>query len=167
MRKVIARRLTESKQFAPHFYLTIDCEIDACLTVRKQLNDKGGDDFKLSVNDLVIRAAALALKQVPAANASWTEKAIRIYRQVDISVAVAIDEGLITPVIRDAGSKGLKQISDEMKDLAPRARARKLAHQEVTGGTVSSPNLGMEVLTDRPDDVKLQPGGTPNTETPH
>ncbi|HEY9567743.1 MAG TPA: 2-oxo acid dehydrogenase subunit E2, partial [Thalassobaculum sp.] len=148
MRKVIARRLTESKQFAPHFYLTIDCEIDALLTVRKQLNDKGGDDFKLSVNDLVIRAAALALKQVPAANASWTEKAIRIYRQVDISVAVAIDEGLITPVIRDAGSKGLKQISAEMKDLAKRARERKLKPEEFQGGTFSISNLGMYGIKD-------------------
>ncbi|MEQ8817919.1 MAG: pyruvate dehydrogenase complex dihydrolipoamide acetyltransferase [Thalassobaculum sp.] len=148
MRKVIAKRLTESKQFAPHFYLTVDCEIDALLKVRKQLNDKAGDGVKLSVNDLVIRAAALALKQVPAANASWTEKAIRIYKQVDISVAVAIDDGLITPVIRDAGSKGLKQISAEMKDLATRARDRKLKPEEFQGGTFSISNLGMFGIKD-------------------
>ncbi|MEQ8397237.1 pyruvate dehydrogenase complex dihydrolipoamide acetyltransferase [Thalassobaculum sp.] len=147
MRKVIAKRLTESKQFAPHFYLTIDCEIDELLKVRKDLNAKG-DDFKLSVNDLVIRAAALALKKVPAANASWTEKAIRIYKQVDISVAVAIDDGLITPVIRDAGSKGLKQISAEMKDLATRARDRKLKPEEFQGGTFSISNLGMFGIKD-------------------
>ncbi|GHD47478.1 acetyltransferase component of pyruvate dehydrogenase complex [Thalassobaculum fulvum] len=148
MRKVIAKRLTESKQFAPHFYLTVDCEIDALLKVRKQLNDKAGDGVKLSVNDLVIRAAALALKQVPAANASWTEKAIRIYKQIDISVAVAIDDGLITPVIKDAGSKGLKQISAEMKDLATRARDRKLKPEEFQGGTFSISNLGMFGIKD-------------------
>ncbi|MEQ9331836.1 pyruvate dehydrogenase complex dihydrolipoamide acetyltransferase [Thalassobaculum sp.] len=148
MRKVIAKRLTESKQFAPHFYLTVDCEIDALLKVRKQINDKAGDGVKLSVNDLVIRAVALALKQVPAANASWTEKAIRIYKQVDISVAVAIDDGLITPVIRDAGSKGLKQISAEMKDLATRARDRKLKPEEFQGGTFSISNLGMFGIKD-------------------
>ncbi len=147
MRKVIAKRLTESKQFAPHFYLTIDCEIDELLKVRKELNAKG-DDYKLSVNDLVIRATALALKRVPAANASWTEKAIRVYKQVDISVAVAIDEGLITPVIRDAGSKGLKQISAEMKDLATRARERKLKPEEFQGGTFSISNLGMFGIKD-------------------
>jgi len=147
MRKVIARRLTESKQFAPHFYLTVDCEIDALLKVRKDLNGKG-DDVKLSVNDLVIRATALALKRVPAANASWTEKATRVYRQIDISVAVAIEGGLITPVIRDAGSKGLKQISTEMKDLATRARDGKLKPEEYQGGTFSISNLGMFGIKD-------------------
>ncbi|MCR9176101.1 MAG: pyruvate dehydrogenase complex dihydrolipoamide acetyltransferase [Alphaproteobacteria bacterium] len=147
MRKVIAKRLTESKQFAPHFYLTVDCEIDELLKVRKDLNAKS-DAYKLSVNDLVIRAAAVALKQVPAANASWTEKAIRIYKQVDISVAVAIDGGLITPVIKDAGSKGLIEISSSMKDLATRARAGKLAPDEFQGGTFSISNLGMFGIKD-------------------
>ena len=147
MRKVIAKRLTESKQFAPHFYLTIDCEIDELLKVRKDLNAKS-DAYKLSVNDLVIRAAAVALKQVPAANASWTEKAIRIYKQVDISVAVAIDGGLITPVIKDAGSKGLVEISSSMKDLATRARAGKLSPEEYQGGTFSISNLGMFGIKD-------------------
>ena len=147
MRKVIAKRLTESKQFAPHFYLTIDCEIDELLKVRKDLNAKS-DAYKLSVNDLVIRAAAVALKQVPAANASWTEKAIRIYKQIDISVAVAIDGGLITPVIKDAGSKGLVEISSSMKDLATRARAGKLSPEEYQGGTFSISNLGMFGIKD-------------------
>ena len=147
MCKVIAKRLTESKQFAPHFYLTIDCEIDELLKVRKDLNAKS-DAYKLSVNDLVIRAAAVALKQVPAANASWTEKAIRIYKQVDISVAVAIDGGLITPVIKDAGSKGLVEISSSMKDLATRARAGKLSPEEYQGGTFSISNLGMFGIKD-------------------
>ncbi|WP_420565578.1 pyruvate dehydrogenase complex dihydrolipoamide acetyltransferase [Thalassobaculum sp.] len=147
MRKVIAKRLTESKQFAPHFYLTIDCEIDELLKVRKDLNAKS-DAYKLSVNDLVIRASAIALKQVPAANATWTEKAIRIYDQVDISVAVAIEGGLITPVIRDAGSKGLAQISKEMKDLATRARDGKLSPEDYQGGTFSISNLGMFGIKD-------------------
>jgi pyruvate dehydrogenase E2 component (dihydrolipoamide acetyltransferase) len=117
------------------------------LKVRKDLNAKS-DAYKLSVNDLVIRAAAVALKQVPAANASWTEKAIRIYKQVDISVAVAIDGGLITPVIKDAGSKGLVEISSSMKDLATRARAGKLSPEEYQGGTFSISNLGMFGIKD-------------------
>ncbi|MFO7482328.1 pyruvate dehydrogenase complex dihydrolipoamide acetyltransferase [Oceanibaculum nanhaiense] len=149
MRKVIAKRLMESKLTAPHFYLTIDCEIDRLLAVRKELNEKAGDSgYKLSVNDLIIRASALALKKVPAANATWTESAIRIYDQVDISVAVAIDDGLITPVIRDAGSKGLIEISAEMKDLAKRARDRKLKPEEFQGGTFSISNLGMFGIKD-------------------
>ncbi|MCR9073012.1 MAG: pyruvate dehydrogenase complex dihydrolipoamide acetyltransferase [Alphaproteobacteria bacterium] len=147
MRKVIAKRLAESKQFAPHFYLTIDCEIDELLKVRKDLNAKS-DAYKLSVNDLVIRASAIALKQVPAANATWSEKAIRIYDQVDIAVAVAIEGGLITPVIRDAGSKGLKEISASMKDLATRARDGKLSPEEYQGGTFSISNLGMFGIKD-------------------
>ena len=149
MRKVIAKRLMESKLTAPHFYLTVDCEIDKLLAVRKELNEKAGDSgYKLSVNDLIIRASALALKKVPAANATWTESAIRIYDQVDISVAVAIDDGLITPVIRDAGSKGLIEISAEMKDLAKRARERKLKPEEFQGGTFSISNLGMFGIKD-------------------
>lgn len=149
MRKVIAKRLMESKLTAPHFYLTIDCEIDKLLAVRKELNEKAGDSgYKLSVNDLIIRASALTLKKVPAANATWTESAIRIYDQVDISVAVAIDDGLITPVIRDAGSKGLIEISAEMKDLAKRARERKLKPEEFQGGTFSISNLGMFGIKD-------------------
>ena len=147
MRKVIAKRLTESKQFAPHFYLTVDCEIDALLEVRKQLNAKL-DGEKVSVNDLVIKASAQALKKVPAANASWTDEAIRIFKSVDISVAVAIDGGLITPVIRGAQNKGALDIAREMKDLASRARDGKLMPEEYQGGTFSISNLGMFGIKD-------------------
>ena len=147
MRKVIARRLTESKREAPHFYLTVDCHIDALLDARKELNSRspadGPDAYRISVNDFVIRAAALALGKVPAANASWTDAAIRLYHRADISVAVAVPDGLITPVIRDAGAKGLATISAEMKDLAGRAREGKLAPEEYQGGTFSISNLGM------------------------
>ncbi|WP_028464889.1 pyruvate dehydrogenase complex dihydrolipoamide acetyltransferase [Nisaea denitrificans] len=147
MRKVIAKRLTESKQFAPHFYLTVDCEIDALLNVRKELNAKL-DGEKVSVNDLVIKASAQALKKVPAANASWTDEAIRIFKSVDISVAVAIEGGLITPVIRDAQNKGALDIAREMKDLASRARDGKLMPEEYQGGTFSISNLGMFGIKD-------------------
>lgn len=142
MRKTIARRLTESKQTAPHFYLTVDCRIDELLDLRKKLN-ANANDYKLSVNDLIIRAAALALKEVPEANASWFEDAVRMWHTVDISVAVAIEGGLITPIIRGAEGKGLKAISSEMKDLAERARIGKLAPEEYQGGTFSISNLGM------------------------
>jgi pyruvate dehydrogenase E2 component (dihydrolipoamide acetyltransferase) len=147
VRKIIAQRLTESKREAPHFYLTVDCHIDALLEARKELNSRspaeGPDAYKISVNDFVVRATALALGKVPAANASWTDAAIRLYQRADISVAVAIDEGLITPIIHDAGSKGLATISAEMKDLAARARDGKLAPEEFQGGTFSISNLGM------------------------
>jgi pyruvate dehydrogenase E2 component (dihydrolipoamide acetyltransferase) len=143
IRKVIARRLGESKRDAPHFYLSIDCEIDQLLKVRQELNARAGDKYKLSVNDFVIRACALALKQVPAANASWTEAAIRLYKQADISVAVAAPSGLITPIIRQADAKGLAAISNEMKELAGRAREGKLKPEEYQGGTFSVSNLGM------------------------
>lgn len=145
MRKVIARRLTDSKQMVPHFYLTIECEIDNLLAMRKDLNARGAEDgaFKLSVNDFVIRAAALALKKVPAANASWTDTATLRYHSADISVAVAVENGLITPVVRNADSKGLAEISTEMKDLAGRAHEGKLMPEEYQGGTFSISNLGM------------------------
>jgi len=145
MRKVIARRLAESKQTVPHFYLTIECEIDNLLAMRKDLNERGAEDgaFKLSVNDFVIRAAALALKKVPAANASWTDAATLRYHSADISVAVAVENGLITPVVRNADAKGLAEISIEMKDLAGRAHEGKLMPEEYQGGTFSISNLGM------------------------
>jgi len=144
VRKVVARRLTESKQQAPHFYLSLDCQIDALLKLRTDLNTRAEKDgVKLSVNDLVIKAAALALRKVPAANASYTEAAIRRYKTVDISVAVAIPDGLITPIVRNADTKGLATISSEMKDLATRARAGKLKPEEFQGGTFSISNLGM------------------------
>ncbi|HUC61804.1 MAG TPA: pyruvate dehydrogenase complex dihydrolipoamide acetyltransferase [Alphaproteobacteria bacterium] len=149
MRKVIAQRLTESKQKQPHYYLSIDCEIDALLKARETLNAmapetvKGTPDYKLSVNDFVIKALAVALRRVPAANASWHDTAIRLYQRADISVAVALPAGLITPVIRGADAKGLAQISSEMKELAARARAGKLKPHEFQGGTFSLSNLGM------------------------
>ncbi|MSP50338.1 MAG: pyruvate dehydrogenase complex dihydrolipoamide acetyltransferase [Alphaproteobacteria bacterium] len=144
IRKVVARRLTESKQQAPHFYLSLDCQIDALLKLRGDLNARAEKDgVKLSVNDLVIKAAAIALRKVPAANASYTEAAIRRYKQIDISVAVAIPDGLITPIVKNADLKGLAQISAEMKDLATRARAGKLRPEEFQGGTFSISNLGM------------------------
>jgi len=142
MRKAIARRLTESKQTAPHFYMTIDCEIDALLETRTQLNEKI-ESGKISVNDFVIRASALAMRQVPSANASWTEEETRIHKNVDISIAVAIDGGLITPIVKNADNKGLQTISDEMRDLAERARSGKLSPEEFQGGTFSISNLGM------------------------
>jgi len=144
IRKVVARRLTESKQQAPHFYLSLDCNIDALLKLRSELNARSEKDgVKLSVNDLVIKVAALALKKVPAANASYTEAAIRRYKQIDISVAVAIPDGLITPIVKNADLKGLAQISSEMKDLAARAKIGKLKPEEFQGGTFSISNLGM------------------------
>ena len=142
MRRVVARRLAESKQTVPHFYLTVDCAIDELLNVRKRLNAKA-DAHKISINDFVIRAAALALRQVPEANASWSDEAILLWQRVDVSVAVALDDGLITPIVRGADQKGLAQIAAEMKDLAERARAGKLKLEEFQGGTFSISNLGM------------------------
>jgi pyruvate dehydrogenase E2 component (dihydrolipoamide acetyltransferase) len=141
MRKTIARRLTESKQTVPHFYLTIDTEIDELLSLRKRLNDK--TDAKISVNDFVIRAVALALKKVPTANASYDDSGMMYYEHADISVAVATPNGLITPIIKAAEGKGLTQIATEMKDLAARARDGKLKPDEFQGGTFSISNLGM------------------------
>jgi pyruvate dehydrogenase E2 component (dihydrolipoamide acetyltransferase) len=146
MRKVIARRLTESKQTIPHFYLTVDCTLDALLALRKQLNERPGADYKLSVNDFVIKAAALALRKVPAANVSFGGDKIYQYHDVDIGVAVAIPDGLVTPVIRKADQKGLAAISAEMKDLSARARdpgGMKLKPEEYQGGSLSISNLGM------------------------
>jgi pyruvate dehydrogenase E2 component (dihydrolipoamide acetyltransferase) len=142
MRRVIARRLTESKQTVPHFYMTVDCEIDELLRIRKVLN-AASEGNHISVNDFVIRAAALALRQVPAANASWSEDAIILWERADIAVAVALDDGLITPIVKGADQKGLAQIASETKDLASRARAGKLKLEEFQGGTFSISNLGM------------------------
>jgi pyruvate dehydrogenase E2 component (dihydrolipoamide acetyltransferase) len=147
MRKTIARRLQESKQFVPHFYLTIDCEIDRLLKVREEINGgapkEGKGAFKLSVNDLIIKACAIALRQVPAANASWSDEGVKMYKSSDISVAVAIPNGLITPIIRQAENKRLSEISNEMKGLAGRAKDGKLKPEEYTGGSFSLSNLGM------------------------
>jgi len=143
MRRTIAARLVESKQTVPHFYLTMDCQIDDLLALRKRLNDKANGAFKLSINDLIIKVCGIALRRVPAANASYTDEGIKLYQSADVAVAVAIDGGLITPVIRDAANKGLEQISAEMKELAGRARDGKLAPEEYQGGTFSISNLGM------------------------
>ena len=143
MRKTIARRLTESKQQIPHFYLSVDCEIDELLAMRKTLNDKADGAYKLSVNDMVIKAAAIALRRVPKANASWTDEGVKLYKSADISVAVAIEGGLITPVVRQAENKGLEAISVEMKSLSEKARDGKLGPEEYQGGTFSISNLGM------------------------
>ena len=143
MRKVIAKRLSESKQTIPHFYLAVDCEIDALLKLRKEINERAGDAYKLSVNDFVIKASAAALRKMPQGNASWTEDAIQQYNRVDVSVAVATPEGLITPIVRDADIKSLGAISNEMKDLAARAKSKKLKLEEFQGGGFSISNLGM------------------------
>ncbi len=146
MRKVIARRLGESKQNVPHFYLSIDCNLDALLLLRQDINAESGEGegaYRVSVNDFVIKACALALRDVPAANASWTDDAILQYEDVDVAVAVATDGGLITPIVRNADSKGLIAISREVKELAEKARAGKLRPDEFQGGGFSISNLGM------------------------
>jgi pyruvate dehydrogenase E2 component (dihydrolipoamide acetyltransferase) len=143
MRKIIAGRLQQSKQTAPHFYLTVDCEIDQLLQSRKQLNALAEDGVKISVNDLVIRAAAQALIKVPEANASWEGDHTRLFTHADISMAVAIDGGLITPVIWAAEKKGLAELSQISRDLAARARSGSLAPEEFTGGSFTISNLGM------------------------
>ena len=143
-RKTIARRLTESKQTVPHFYLTIDVDAAPLVAARKQMNGTLKDTGeKVSFNDIVIKAAAVALRHVPECNASWLGDAIAFHQVVDISVAVAIPDGLITPVVRDADIKGILQISREVKELAGRARDKKLRPEEFTDGTFSISNLGM------------------------
>jgi len=144
MRKTIARRLTESKQTVPHFYLTVDVRLDAMLKLRADLNKAlEGQGIKLSVNDLLVKALGLALVQVPDANVSFAGDHLRKFSRADVSVAVAIPGGLITPVIRDSANKRLSQIATEMKDLAARAKEGKLQPPEYTGGTASISNLGM------------------------
>ena len=148
MRKVIARRLTESKSTVPHFYISADCRLDALLKLRADLNKAasvkdGAPSYKLSINDMVIKAWALALRDVPAANVSWTDAAMLHHAHADIGVAVSIEGGLITPIIRKAETKSLSVISNEMKDLATRAKTRKLKSEEYNGGSSAISNLGM------------------------
>ncbi|MEQ8283061.1 MAG: pyruvate dehydrogenase complex dihydrolipoamide acetyltransferase [Parvibaculum sp.] len=143
MRKTIARRLTQSMQEIPHFYLTVDCALDELLVTRKKLNAEAGDGAKLSVNDFLIRAAALALVKVPMANVSFAGNALLKHEHADIGIAVALDGGLITPIIRAAETKGLAEISAEAKSLAERARNKKLKPNEFEGGSFSISNLGM------------------------
>lgn len=142
VRQVIANRLLESKQTVPHFYLTVDCELDALLKLRSQVN-KDEENIKVSVNDFIIRAVAKSLRDVPAANASWAGNGILNYTDVDVSVAVASENGLITPIVKKADEKSLTTISKEMKDLAGRAREGKLAPHEFQGGGFTISNLGM------------------------
>lgn len=143
MRKTIARRLLEAKQTIPHFYLSIDIELDALLDLRTRLNARPNADYKLSVNDFVIKAVALALRKVPACNASFAGDKILRYRDVDVAVAVAIEGGLVTPIIRQADRKSLSVISAEMKELAAKAKAGKLQPHEFQGGGFTVSNLGM------------------------
>ena len=143
IQKVVAKRLTDSHINVPDFPLAIDCEIDGLLKMRKELNGQAPEGVKISVNDMLIRACALALKHVPEANARYTPDGIAMHKHADVAVAVAIDGGLITPIVRGAENKGLSTISSEMKDLAGRARERKLKPQEYQGGTFSISNLGM------------------------
>ncbi len=146
MRKTIARRLTESKQNVPHFYLTIDVDAGPLVALRKQLNtDLGQLDppKKVSFNDFVVKAVAIAITRSPTVNATFTPDALIYHRRVDISVAVAVDEGLVTPVVRNADQKSLVQINEEVADLAGRARDKKLKPEEMTNGTFSISNLGM------------------------
>jgi len=154
MRKTIAKRLTESKQTIPHFYVSVDCELDALLALRAQLNgaaatDKDGKPaYKLSVNDMTIKALALALRDVPDANVSWTDENMVMHKHADVGVAVAIPGGLITPIIRRAEEKPLSVISNEMKDLGKRAKERKLKPEEYQGGTTAVSNMGMMGVKD-------------------
>ncbi len=152
VRRVTARRLAEAKQNVPHFYVSIDVELDALLKLRGELNAKspkqGAAAFRLSLNDLLIKAAAMTLRRVPGVNASFAEDAILLYDDVDISVAVSIPNGLITPVIRQADRKGLAAISNEAKSLIERARAGKLKPHEFQGGGFSISNMGMYGVRD-------------------
>ena len=153
MRKTIAKRLQESKQTIPHFYVTVDCELDALLALRAQLNKAAPvrDDkpaYKLSVNDMVIKALALALRDVPDANVSWTDEAMVRHSHADVGVAVSIPGGLITPIVRRAEEKTLSAISNAMKDLGARARERKLKPEEYQGGTTAVSNMGMMGVKD-------------------
>ncbi len=148
MRKTVAARLTEAKQTVPHFYLTLDCNIDALMAAREQINsaapmEDGKPAYKLSVNDFVIKAWALALQKVPKANATWAVDSILYHKRSDVAVAVAVPGGLFTPVVRSADTKTLRQISDDVKDLAARARNKKLAPHEYQGGSSAVSNLGM------------------------
>jgi pyruvate dehydrogenase E2 component (dihydrolipoamide acetyltransferase) len=154
MRRVIAQRLTQSTQTIPHFYLTMDCNIDALMAAREQINAAAPKDadkkpaYKLSVNDFVIKALAVALQRVPDANVSWTESGMLKHKHSDVGVAVAMPGGLITPIIRKAEGLPLSVISNQMKDFAARARARKLKPEEYQGGTTAVSNLGMYGIKD-------------------
>ncbi len=166
MRKAIARRLTESKQQVPHFYLSVDVAMDRLMDLRAQLNEAADGAFKLSVNDFIVKAVAKALMDVPAANASWADSHTYQHKHAHISIAVAIEGGLITPVVRFAEQKSIVDISNEIKELAGRARAGELKLEEYTGGTFSISNLGMygikqfQAIVNPPEGAILAVGGT-------
>ena len=181
MRKTIAERLVKSKNEAPHFYLSLDCNIDELLKVRKTINSKSNDEYKISVNDMIIKASSAALLKVPKANASWENENTKYFNNTDISVAVAIEGGLITPIVKNVQSKGLLEISMDMKDLAKKAKDGKLTIEDLQGGTFTISNggvygsmlstpilnlpqsgvLGMHNIVDRPvvidGEVKIRP----------
>ena len=154
MRRIIAERLTEAKQTIPHFYLSVDVQLDALLALRTEINGKatagpdGKPSYKISVNDFVIKTMGAALQQVPDANVTWTDGGMLKHVQSDVGVAVAIPGGLLTPVVRNVEAKGLAKISNEMKDFAARARDRKLMPEEYQGGTTAVSNLGMFGIKD-------------------
>jgi len=166
MRKAIARRLTESKQQVPHFYLSLDVEMDRLMDLRAQLNESADGAFKLSVNDFVVKAVSKALVDVPAANASWADSHTYQHKHAHISIAVAIEGGLITPIVRFAEQKSIVDISNEIKELAGKARAGELKPEEYTGGTFSISNLGMygikqfQAIVNPPEGAILAVGGT-------
>jgi len=166
MRKAIARRLTESKQQVPHFYLSLDVEMDRLMDLRAQLNESADGAFKLSVNDFIVKAVSKALVDVPAANASWADSHTYQHKHAHISIAVAIEGGLITPIVRFAEQKSIVDISNEIKELAGKARAGKLKPEEYTGGTFSISNLGMygikqfQAIVNPPEGAILAVGGT-------
>jgi len=166
MRKAISRRLTESKQQVPHFYVSLDVQMDRLMDLRAQLNESADGAFKLSVNDFIVKAVAKALVDVPAANASWTDTHTFQHKHAHISIAVAIEGGLITPVVRFAEQKGIIDISNEVKELAGKARKGELKPEEYTGGTFSISNLGMygikqfQAIVNPPEGAILAVGGT-------
>jgi len=143
IRRVIASRLTQSKQQIPHYYLSVDLNVDKLLNLRTQLNEKANGQYKLSVNDFVVKASALALRKVPEANSSWTEEAIRRFHTVDINVAVNTDRGLMTPLLPSADKMGLATINNTIKELAQKAKDNKLSPTEMQSGTFTISNLGM------------------------
>ncbi len=142
MRQVIAQRLTESKQNVPHFYLTVDCQVDKLISLKNEINS-ADENNKVTINDLIIKAVAFSMKKFPDINSSWIDNKILKYSNVDISIAVALDDGLITPIVKNADKKGILSISKEVKDLVSRARSGKLKPEEFQGGGFTISNLGM------------------------
>ncbi|MEC4734649.1 MAG: dihydrolipoamide acetyltransferase family protein, partial [Wolbachia endosymbiont of Halictus tumulorum] len=142
MRQVIAQRLTESKQNVPHFYLTVDCQVDKLISLKNEINS-ADENNKVTINDLIIKAAAFSMKKFPDINSSWIDNKILRYSNIDISIAVALEDGLITPIVKNADKKGILSISKEVKDLVSRARSGKLKPEEFQGGGFTISNLGM------------------------